>query len=34
MTVEQRPPEAFQRLTDNQLKQFVLSTFQEFLSLI
>jgi hypothetical protein len=27
MTVEQR-------LTDNQLKQFVLSTFQEFLSLI
>ena len=31
LTVEQRPLDAFKALTDSQLKQFVLSTFQEFL---
>jgi hypothetical protein len=31
LTAEQRPPDAFKTLADSQLKQFVLSTFQEFL---
>lgn len=31
LTAQQRPPDAFSALNDSQLKQFVLSTFQEFL---